>query len=278
MEPSLVVHLKDGAVLETFAQLWYLHSEMMRAKTSFDSRAPAPASAPETVVLRLPDHSLHAATHFDKWCRREDKYHPMGGAEGYFECIQLSEYLIAEAFVQYVHERALYAGIDWKQCIEPMSRSASPRTIHDLASHMLDTADFVFGKRSEVCPLLTHVVLDNLLEICDLRLRCNIFRRRRYYDEDNSSSDSDSDSEQNGHERVHCVDIAGRRNLVGVSRLIYQVFLRFVPLHSKKPAGLWLRRTEVRRKLMHLLQLCEPHCVYVRRFLRTYKKWRKLIL
>jgi hypothetical protein len=271
MEPNLVVHLKDGAVIETFAQLWYLHSEMMRAKTSFDLRVPAAASAP--AVLQLPDHSVHAATHFDKWCRREDKYHPMGGAERYFECIQLGEYLIADAFVQYVHERALYAGIDWKQCIEPMSRSATPHTIRDLASRMLDTADFVFGTRSGVCPLLTHVVLDNLLEICDLRLRCNIFRRRRYYNEDNLSSDSDSDSE-----RMHCVDIAGRRNLVGVSRLIYQVFLRFVPLHTKKPVGLWLRRAEVRRKLMHLLQLCEPHCVHVRRFLRTYKKWRKLIL
>jgi hypothetical protein len=270
MEPNLVVHLKDGAVLETFAQLWYLHSEMMRAKTSFDSRAPA--AGPAAAVLQLPDHSLHAATHFDKWCRRENEYHPMGGAEGYSECIQLGEYLIADAFVQYVHGRALYAGVDWKQCIEPMSRSANPRAIRDLALRMLDTADFVFGKRSEVCPLLTHAVLDNLLDICDLRLRCNIFRRRRHY------NDSDSDSEQGGHERVHCVDIAGRRNLVGVSRLTYQVFLRFVPLHTKKPVGLWLRRTEVRRKLMHLLQLCEPHCVHVRRFIRTYKKWRKLIL
>jgi hypothetical protein len=204
---------------------------------------------------------------------------PMGGAEGYLECIQFGEYLIADTFVQYAHQRALYAGVDWKQCIEPMSRSATPRTIHDLASHMLDKADFVFGKRSEVCPLLTHVVLDSLLKICDLRLQCNIFRRRQHYsDSDNSSSDSDSDSEQDGHERVHCVDIAGRRNLVGVSRLIYQVFLRFAPLHTKKPVGRWLRRTEVRRKLMHLLQLCKPHCVHVRRFLRTYKKWRNLMV
>jgi hypothetical protein len=269
MEESLLVRLADGE-LRTFAELWYIHSKMMEAKISFDSRAPKATAAGAIIVLELPDHSLRAATHFDKWCRRDENFIPLGGAGGYSECIQFGEYLIVDAFVQHAHERALYAGVDWKQCIEPISRSATPRTIHDLASHMLDTADFVFGKRSEVCPLLTHAVLDNLLKICDLRLRCNIFKRRQHY--------SDSDNEQGGHERVHCVDIAGRRNLVGVSRLIYQVFLRFVPLHTKKPVGLWLRRTEVRRKLMHLLQLCEPHCDHVRRFLRTYKKWRKLIL
>ena len=204
-----------------------------------------------------------------QWCRRDDK----DGAEKYVECACLGEYLAADAFLKFVHERAIYT-VSWQQSIELISRSAMDFTVRLLAAHMLDDATFVFGNRSKVRRLLTHAVLDKLLDICDFRLRFGQFKRRRSHSSDSSDS-SDSDDSGSDKERVHTLS-NGRA--IGVSRLLYQLFIRFVRTRKGGRVGIWLRRTAVRRKIVALLRLSKPHiCRLVRRFLRKNKKWRYLM-
>jgi len=63
MKTNMVVNLKDGT-LHTFVELWYVHSEMLRAMLEFNSHITTAKT--NNTVLNLHDHSLAAATVFDK--------------------------------------------------------------------------------------------------------------------------------------------------------------------------------------------------------------------